>query len=105
MDIFVDALPALGAAWEQILHPRVLGYLVLGVVMGLAVGVLPGLGWIAGKVRRFDQTKIKFKPKLPHMGWNTIKDIQNHNIFSNIDNDFGSYLKISLFLEASITGV
>ena len=48
MDIFVDALPALGAAWEQILHPLVLGYLVLGVVMGLAIGVLPGLGGIAG---------------------------------------------------------
>ncbi|NIY73147.1 tripartite tricarboxylate transporter permease [Marivivens donghaensis] len=48
MDLFADALPALGQAWEMILQPAVLGYLVLGVVMGLAVGVFPGLGGIAG---------------------------------------------------------
>ena len=48
MEIFVDAMPALGSAWMQILQPLVLGYLVLGVVMGLAIGVFPGLGGIAG---------------------------------------------------------
>ncbi|OED47389.1 tricarboxylate transporter [Rhodobacteraceae bacterium (ex Bugula neritina AB1)] len=48
MDIFFDALPALGSAWGQILQPVVLGYLVLGVCMGLAIGVFPGLGGIAG---------------------------------------------------------
>ncbi|MDG2258597.1 MAG: tripartite tricarboxylate transporter permease [Paracoccaceae bacterium] len=48
MDFFTTALPALGDAWGMILQPIVLGYLVLGVVMGLAVGVFPGLGGIAG---------------------------------------------------------
>ncbi|MFS4580714.1 tripartite tricarboxylate transporter permease [Phaeobacter sp. C3_T13_0] len=48
MDLFATALPALGQAWAMILQPSVLGYLVLGVVMGLAVGVFPGLGGIAG---------------------------------------------------------
>ena len=48
MDLFATALPALGQAWALILQPVVLGYLVLGVVMGLAVGVFPGLGGIAG---------------------------------------------------------
>ncbi|WOI58281.1 tripartite tricarboxylate transporter permease [Palleronia sp. LCG004] len=48
MDVFATALPALGQAWALILQPVVLGYLVLGVVMGLAVGVFPGLGGIAG---------------------------------------------------------
>ncbi len=48
MDVFATALPALGEAWALILQPVVLGYLVLGVVMGLAVGVFPGLGGIAG---------------------------------------------------------
>lgn len=48
MEIFATALPALGDAWALILQPIVLGYLVLGVVMGLAVGVFPGLGGIAG---------------------------------------------------------
>ncbi|MEM9229206.1 MAG: tripartite tricarboxylate transporter permease [Pseudomonadota bacterium] len=48
MDILSTALPALGDAWALILQPVVLGYLVLGVVMGLCVGVFPGLGGIAG---------------------------------------------------------
>lgn len=48
VEFFVDALPALSSAWGQILQPIVLGYLVLGVVMGLAIGVFPGLGGIAG---------------------------------------------------------
>ena len=48
MDLFATALPALADAWAIILQPVVLGYLFLGVVMGLAVGVFPGLGGIAG---------------------------------------------------------
>ncbi len=48
MEMFATALPALGDAWALILQPIVLGYLILGVVMGLAVGVFPGLGGIAG---------------------------------------------------------
>ena len=48
MDVIMEALPALGSAWGLILQPVVLGYLVLGVVMGLCIGVFPGLGGIAG---------------------------------------------------------
>ena len=48
MEALATALPALGEAWGLILQPVVLGYLVLGVVMGLAVGVFPGLGGFAG---------------------------------------------------------
>ncbi len=48
MDVIMEALPALGSAWGLILQPVVLGYLVMGVVMGLCIGVFPGLGGIAG---------------------------------------------------------
>ena len=48
MEAFSIAMPALGDAFGMILQPFVIGYLVLGVCMGLAVGVLPGLGGIAG---------------------------------------------------------
>ena len=48
MDFVGVALPALSDAIGLIAQPVVLGYLVLGVVMGLAVGVFPGLGGIAG---------------------------------------------------------
>ena len=48
MEMFATALPALSDAAALIFQPLVLGYLVLGVVMGLAIGVFPGLGGIAG---------------------------------------------------------
>ncbi len=48
MDLFSVALPALSDAMGLIFQPIVLSYLVLGVVMGLCIGVFPGLGGIAG---------------------------------------------------------
>ncbi|MEO1398431.1 MAG: tripartite tricarboxylate transporter permease, partial [Pseudomonadota bacterium] len=48
MEVFLEAIPALSSAFSQILQPTVLVYLVIGVVMGLCVGVFPGLGGIAG---------------------------------------------------------
>ncbi|MEN0001372.1 MAG: tripartite tricarboxylate transporter permease [Pseudomonadota bacterium] len=48
METFVQAMPALGQAFELIFQPVVFGYLILGVVMGLCIGVFPGLGGIAG---------------------------------------------------------
>ena len=48
MDVLQAALPALADAAGLIFQPMVSGYLVLGVVMGLCIGVFPGLGGIAG---------------------------------------------------------
>jgi TctA family transporter len=48
MDFFAIALPALGDAFGLILTPANLGYLAMGVVLGLSIGVFPGLGGIAG---------------------------------------------------------
>lgn len=48
MDTLATAMAALSDASALIAQPAVLGYLVLGVVMGLAIGVFPGLGGIAG---------------------------------------------------------
>jgi imidazole glycerol-phosphate synthase subunit HisH len=77
---------------------------ILGICVGLQVmgigseeGKLPGLGWIPGKVKKFDQNKIESKPKLPHMGWNRIKDIKTHNLFKGIDHDFGFYFVHSFY--------
>ena len=71
---------------------------ILGICVGLQVmgfgsdeGNLPGLGWIPGNVKKFDELKIKTKPKLPHMGWNTIKNMKSHDLFKGIDHDFGFY--------------
>lgn len=79
---------------------------VLGICVGLQVmgfgseeGSLPGLGWIPGKVKKFDESRIEIKPKLPHMGWNVINDVRTHPIFRGIDHDFGFYFVHSFYFE------
>ena len=81
---------------------------ILGICVGLQVmgngsdeGKLPGFGWISGRVRKFDKKKIESKPKLPHMGWNTIKDVQNHDLFRDIDHDFGFYFMHSFYFDCN----
>jgi glutamine amidotransferase len=88
---------------ELVIHKKIP---ILGICVGLQVmgygsdeGDLPGLGWIAGKVKKFDKSQIKFKPKLPHMGWNTINDVQNHRLFEGIDCDFGFYFVHSFYFQ------
>ncbi len=56
---------------------------VLGICLGMQLllesseeGVLPGLNWISGGVKKFDFTSDEFKGKrlrIPHMGWNIIE--------------------------------
>ncbi|MEM7641133.1 MAG: tripartite tricarboxylate transporter permease [Pseudomonadota bacterium] len=48
MDLLATALPALGEAFALILQPQQIGFLMVGVLLGLSVGVFPGLGGIAG---------------------------------------------------------
>lgn len=48
MDLLTTALPALGQALSLIFQPEQLMYLFGGVLLGLWIGVLPGLGGIAG---------------------------------------------------------
>lgn len=79
---------------------------VLGICVGLQVmgfeseeGKLPGLGWIPGKVKEFDKSRITIKPKLPHMGWNVINDVRTHPLFKGIDSDFGFYFVHSFYFE------
>ena len=48
MEMLYTAVTALGDAWLLILDPTALAYLATGVLLGLSVGVFPGLGGIAG---------------------------------------------------------
>ena len=79
---------------------------VLGVCVGMQImsngseeGTLPGLGWIKGKVKKFDINKFKEKPFLPHMGWNTIEPKINHDVFKDLDYDLGFYFVHSYYFE------
>ena len=48
MELLALALGSLSDAWSLILQPTTLLYLAFGVVMGISIGVFPGLGGIAG---------------------------------------------------------
>ena len=48
MDLITSAMPALQEAFSLILQPQQLLFLAAGVLLGLSVGVFPGLGGIAG---------------------------------------------------------
>ncbi|MBD5781453.1 imidazole glycerol phosphate synthase subunit HisH [Pelagicoccus sp. NFK12] len=50
---------------------------IIGICVGMQMlangsdeGNLPGLGWIPGQVRKFDESKV---PQMPHMGWNEVE--------------------------------
>ena len=47
MELLNTALPALGQAFFLLLQPAQLGFLFIGVVLGLWVGIVPGIGAIA----------------------------------------------------------
>jgi glutamine amidotransferase len=63
---------------------------VLGVCVGMQImarrsdeGSLPGLGWLAAEVRRFN-TSIP-ETRLPHMGWNDAWPQVESGLFQNIE--------------------
>lgn len=81
---------------------------VLGICVGLQImakssdeGKLPGLGWFDATVKKFDESKLYFKPKLPHMGWNEIQPRESHPILKNIDCERGFYFIHSYYFEAN----
>ena len=81
---------------------------VLGICVGMQVfaesseeGALPGLGWIPGRVRKLDETLLANKPKLPHMGWNSIQIKPEVALFQGVDPSLGFYFLHSYFFDAS----
>lgn len=77
---FDAGMSALGQGWIERLNEMVIERKVplIGICLGMQLlcrrseeGVLPGLGWIAADVRKFDlggDTKLK----IPHMGWSVV---------------------------------
>ncbi|NLU96892.1 imidazole glycerol phosphate synthase subunit HisH [Marinomonas sp. UCMA 3892] len=80
---------------------------VMGICVGMQImaksseeGVLSGLGWFDATVKKFDESKIEHKPKLPHMGWNEIVPREEHPILNNIDQEKGFYFIHSYYFNA-----
>ena len=78
---------------------------VLGVCVGMQMlahssdeGKLSGLGWIDGKVKKIDVTLLDSKP-LPHMGWNTLKQVSECRLFDALPADPNFYFLHSFYFE------
>jgi glutamine amidotransferase len=81
---------------------------VLGICVGMQMladssdeGDEPGLGWIPGRVRRFDPALLQAKTRLPHMGWNTVTPAQDSRLFERVDLAIGYYFLHSYYFSCA----
>ena len=79
---------------------------VLGICVGMQIlgegseeGNLPGLGWISGFVKKFDKNLLQHKPKLPHLGWNSVKIRKQSTVLEGIDESEGFYFIHSYYFQ------
>lgn len=77
---------------------------VLGICVGMQMlangseeGALPGLGWIPGWVKRFDESRFTDPTHLPHMGWNNVAPRSEACIFSGLAADARFYFLHSYY--------
>jgi glutamine amidotransferase len=78
---------------QQLLDKKVLqeGTPVLGVCVGMQLlsegseeGVLPGLGWIPGRVIKFKTGQLPAGFKIPHMGWAEVTSAKPSRLLDNM---------------------
>ena len=90
---------------EQVLEKR---KKVLGICVGMQIlaeaseeGVLSGLGWIRGQVKKIDVSRIASGPRLPHMGWNSVDLTKSSRLFNEVDVERGFYFLHSYYFGAA----
>lgn len=67
---------------------------------GLEFGVTPGLGWIAGDVRKMQPRDHALK--VPHMGWNALQKARPHPITAGTPEGGHMYFTHSYILDAKV---
>jgi glutamine amidotransferase len=84
---------------KPVLDQKVLKELtpVLGICVGMQImancsdeGNESGLGWIPGEVKLFDTTLLQ-KPKIPHLGWNSVDIVKDTGLLKGVDHEQGFY--------------
>ncbi len=68
-----------------------------------------GLGVISGRVSHFDERTqgqpVAAKLKVPHMGWNQVKQTKSHRLWRNIDQNSRFYFVHSYFVVPESPGI
>ncbi|TGK48574.1 imidazole glycerol phosphate synthase subunit HisH [Leptospira bouyouniensis] len=80
---------------------------ILGVCVGMQIladsseeGQKRGLGWIKGKVKKFNFLNLETKPMIPQIGWNEVLiKKQNCNLLKNLDTNPHFYFLHSYYFE------
>jgi imidazole glycerol-phosphate synthase subunit HisH len=77
---------------------------ILGVCVGMQMlarasdeGAMPGLGWIAGCVRRLESPTSGAKLPVPHMGWNDVRPTGGTRLFDGLERDARFYFLHSYY--------
>ena len=80
---------------------------VIGICVGMQMmgnksdeGELEGLKWIDANIRKFDETTIHHRTKLPHMGWNDVNP-SNHPLFKGLEKEAIFYFLHSFYFECN----
>lgn len=78
---------------------------ILGICLGLQLftrfseeGNINGLGLINARTSRFDFSDKSEKPKIPHMGWNTVQIKRENVLFDSINNEEYFYFVHSYYI-------
>lgn len=79
---------------------------VIGICVGMQMmgnksdeGQLEGLKWIDANIRKFDESTIHQRTKLPHMGWNDVYPKNNHPLFEGLEKNAIFYFLHSYYFE------
>ena len=71
---------------------------ILGICLGMQLmtrsseeGTASGLGWLPADTIRFDLTAHEKPHPIPHMGWNTVRPIRPHPLFTPSDTEHRFY--------------
>jgi glutamine amidotransferase len=81
---------------------------VIGICVGMQMmgnrsdeGISEGLKWIDAEILKFDETLIKQRTKLPHMGWNDVVPSKEHPLFKGIEKDAIFYFLHSFYFRCN----
>jgi len=82
------------------------GVPLLGICLGMQLlahqseeGIMPGLGLIPGRVRRFRFDVENAKLKIPHMGWNRVLTARPHPLGQGLEEGARFYFVHSFYFE------
>lgn len=81
---------------------------VVGICVGMQMmanysdeGNMEGLKWIDASVKKFDESKINYATRLPHMGWNDVRPMKDKPIFQGLEKGAIFYFLHTYYFECN----